>query len=471
MSSCAAVNIPTSLVQVLARCPRCESRNVVDLRKSGLLKHARCGRCGEPLPRRLPMALVGLLVGVVVVVLGGSHLVITAVRSHTASSRQARIQSLINEGRAGEAVELLDDARLPSSEDGILAMQVARSLAEPVLRADRHPAAGSAELDDAYRLGDKLILAHEDDLPELLKVLDEPLRRLQARRVAHDLLAVARAHSKQDPPDMAKVDSALAAAAVMAADAPPDVATAVEVLSLGIRADAVLRRVRRALPGRPAEARALLRKTAARVPTPSASLNVDPPEPPKEVQAMGFGEQVAFVRDAVVRKDEAALWSIISLRPQASWDAAQRAELDAVMARACRALASLEVDEASRAWDPQDRAQRLLRAMTCDEVVPADFVVSARGALAEALTEVARRGGSVEAAISSWSSTFTPQHDRALAALGCLAEARGEPGLAVLAWANVRSDDALALVVDCSAEPLAAWPPPTTPRLDYPSST
>ena len=139
------------------------------------------------------------------------------------------------------------------------------------------------------------------------------------------------------------------------------------------------------------------------------------------------------------------------------------------MRRACQALASLGAERAAEAIDPEVRAQALLAAMTCDEVLPRDFLAAGRAALAETLVEAARRGGSLEDALLAWNDVASPRRDRDLAALGCLAEARGAHATAVVAWSRITSPQALGLLARCRDEPVEAMPPPTLPALAYPA--
>lgn len=451
------------LFQLLVTCPRCDARNAVDVRKQGIARRARCGRCGEPLPRRLPAPLTLLLVAAVIVVAGLTQFAVGAVREHGAQDRRARIERLMAEGRAAEAVSLLPEDRTPSSQDGVLARRVARALGEPVLAAERDATTGPAAAEAAIDVGDRLVEQHHEDLPELLELLDEPLRRLQARRTALDILSVAIAHADDVVPDLAHVESALQAATVAALDAPPDVAAAVDDLTPAIRARAALARARSLVLRRPEEARQVLARTAQRLRLP----DLKPPAAPRDGDddARPFAERIASLRATVESRDEEALVAAVRLRPEPSWSVAQRDEMDAEVRRACVALAAAASSRAAREWDPQARADALLRATTCDEVLPREFLAASRVALAETLAEAARRGGSLEDALRAWDGVASPRRDGALAAIGCMAEARGEPVIAVLAFSRVASSSALATLATCAQEQVEALPPPDIPTI------
>ncbi len=458
---------PSGLYQMLVRCSRCEARNVVDIRRQGL-RQARCGRCGEPLPRRLPAPLLLLAVTGLLVVFGLTHLGIDAVRKRQEVAHRARAERLIEEGRASEAVSLVPRQRTPGSEGGLLARRVAESLAAPVLAADRDAAAGPFTVEEAVGLGDELIEKHESDLPELLQVLDEPLRRLQARRIAFEILEPARALAEADPPDLARVDRALADATMVALEAPPDVAAAVELLAPGIRGRAALALARRVVTKRPEEARQILNRAAQRMPVRESRAAVAE-DSHGDMPEGTLVERVASIERAVAARDAASLSRLVHARAEASWPDAAHVEMDAAVRRACEALASLQSEAASRAWDPAERASLLLSAMTCDEILPRAFLRDARAAVAETLTEAARRGGDLDQALDAWVGIASPRRDRDLAALGCLAEARGAHAAAVRAWAATSSPAALSLLARCAEEAAEAAPPATIPALAYPS--
>ena len=407
-------------------------------------------------------------VTILVVVAGLTHFGLATIRQRQATSRRAVIERYLQEGRAAEAVRLLPEPRMAASEDGQLARRVARALVEPVLAADADPSSGRATVEEAVALGDELVEKYEKGLPELLEVVDDPLRHLQARRVAFDLVEDAEGLSEAPMPDLARIDRALEAGAVAALDSPPDIAAAVEVLSHGIRARAVLSRARAVVEKRPEEARALLVKAAQRLPPAQPSGRHDPP-PPDEPDTAPLLTQVGRIREAVRSRDLDALGAAVRARPDSSWEPDAREELDRELRRACQALGSLSAEKAAQEIDPEARAARLIAGMTCDEVLPRDFLAASRAALAETLVEAARRGGSLEDALLAWENVQSPRRDRDLAALACLAEARGASVTAVLAWSRVGSPAALALLARCGDEPVEAMPPPTLPSLDYPA--
>jgi hypothetical protein len=107
--------------------------------------------------------------------------------------------------------------------------------------------------------------------------------------------------------------------------------------------------------------------------------------------------------------------------------------------------------------------------MTCDEMLPADFLAAGRMALADAFVDRARRGGALRPALGAWSAIHRPERDRALASIGCLAEARNDWSDAVAAWSLVESRSVLRLLADCRLEAREEAIPLPIPSLDYPS--
>lgn len=464
------MSISNGLLQLLVRCPRCDGRNAVDLRKQGLARRARCGRCGEPLPRRLPAPLLLLIVASLVITAGLVHFGVDAMRARQATHRRADVARLLDEGRPADAVRLLPSPRSSSSEDGQLARRVAQALAAPVLAAAADPGSGRATVEAAVDLGDGLLEEYEKSLPELLVIVDQPLRRLIARLVAFDLVEPAREIGVSDAPDLPKLERALEAAAVRALDSPPDVAAAVEDLSHGIRARAVLVRARALVARKPDAALQLLQATAQRLPPPVASGVLRPADRQADSSPAGtLLAQKTVIQSAIESRDMEALARSVQASPESEWSDAEREDLDRDVRHACLALASLGAEQAAAESDPTRRASLLLTSMTCDEILPKEFLAEGRVALAESLLEAARRGGAFGDALLALDDVAVAQRNAGLVSLACAAEERGAHAAAVLAWSRVTSAQALQRMARCADEPPAARGPVTVPALDYPS--
>lgn len=457
-----------NLFTALVSCPRCGGRNAVDARKA-LARRSRCGRCGEALPLRVPVPVIVAAGSLVVVLLGVAYLLVGALHSHRESAARDEISVLLAQGEPGKAVPLLETPRTPSSDAGRLAQLIASKLAEPILAADRDDTLGRAALDEAVERADALVDRHGEMLPELLPLLDQPVRRLQARLAARDLLAVAERLAAAPDPRPEVVERALETARAVAAAGPGDVAAAVDSLSREIRSRATLVHARQVVGKRPDQALALLQRVAAGHVMPEISLLAPPGEPPPDLGRLPLLDQVAAIRAAVVARDAGKLRGLVLLRAPAGWTASAAEELDREVERACRAVASLEAEAARTAFDPAERVDHLVAAMTCDELLPPDFLVDARLALADAFMDRARRGGDVEAALAAWAAVDAPGRERALAGIGCLAESRGDFEAAVSAWSRVTTRATLRLLADCRLEAREKIVPLPIPALDYPS--
>ena len=469
------MKLPAAFRMVVVSCPACGRQNIVDVRKARAAGGPRCGSCAGVLPSRWPRALVGGLLTAAVV---GASLGLVAWAAWTDASRArltSRTAELIGLGRAAEAVPHLPPVPRTSSGDPlprtgaplVLARRVAAALAAPVLEVDADAAASPERVADAALAADRLVSEHADLLPEIVDLLDAPGRRLADRRRALEALAAAseKAAAARRADDLGAVAQAVRTLLAAMSSSSPEVHDDLERRGAELVNGATLQVARESLRAKkPKDAVSLLAQRAAalrpRARAAVARRDVEPP--PADLQP---SEALQLVRTALDGHDAAALAAAVQLRADETWPAPLAASLEEHVTAACRALASVDAARA-RAAPPAARAELLLEAMTCDEVLPRPFLAEARRAVAAARLAAARDGDDVAAAVDAWLPLPGAERSQALAVLACLAEMRGDAGLAIRAWSALDAAE-LAKSFDCRGS-LGDPPLLPPPSLEYP---
>ncbi|MEM7244531.1 MAG: hypothetical protein AAF533_04270 [Acidobacteriota bacterium] len=446
--------------RMVVRCPACARRNAIDPLAS-VRRRPTCGACKEPLPR-----LSGL--GWLVVIAVPTVLLVVAlalVQAQRERSRDDRAQRAAELARSGEIAEAL--AILPSGDDGAVTparLAIADAIAAPVLAVADAESTDLAVVEEAAAAGDRQLSTHGVALPELMERLDEPVRRLQRRRDALRLLEPLREVSADPTRGWDEARAQADRATRQARSASPGVLGLVDGLVEDELDHFALTRAGHLIDEnddlRGAWKLLALREAGAsrRVQQRLASETLDTPILPEPAEGSP-DELLSALAELDASASPEQLSSLVQVRPGPDWSIEQERALTEVLTRACGLLGDRGVTSAREATTATERADALLLAMTCDQLLPEDFLRACRRQLVLTRLERARTDGAWRAAWQATSSLEGVDRDEALALLACAATEANWPSLALVAWTE-RSGDGLDDALACAGrdEPDWAWP-------------